>query len=514
MVRVYVKEVCYMGRGEKAFYNSSASLFAQAVAMISAFILPRLIMSNFGSSYNGITASVSQFLSVVTLLRSGIGGATRVSLYKALAEKDYKQVSATINATQLFMRKIAKIFLLIIILFACVYPFFVKNEFSWLFSATLVLIISISTFVQYYFGITYYFLLQADQKQYVSILFETLSVILNVILSVILIKIGCGIHIVKLGSAVAFCITPLALFWYCNKKYPLDKEVKPDYSSIGQRWDALFHQIAAFIHNDTDIVLLTIFTTTKEISVYTVYYLVGNGVKKILLTLSAGIESAFGDIIARREEESLKQNLKMYETMIHYLSCVIWGTTIVLITPFVKLYTAGITDVSYNRLIFGYLVVVAEMLFCLRTPYEAIVNAAGHFKQTKKYAMIEAGLNIVVSIVLVSKFGLTGVVIGTIVAITYKSIVFSRYSDMNITKRSWLVTVKRYTITIVNMLCIIFVVNMFVRESINSYFGWACIAVPILCLSFVISTIINFVFYKNEIVATIKKIQSIFMRFL
>lgn len=99
-----------MGRGEKAFFNSTASLVAQIVSMISAFILPRLIMSHFGSAYNGITASVTQFLSVVALLRSGVGGATRVALYKALADKDFKQVSATVNATQLFMRKIAKFF--------------------------------------------------------------------------------------------------------------------------------------------------------------------------------------------------------------------------------------------------------------------------------------------------------------------------------------------------------------------------------------------------------------------
>ena len=66
------------GRGEKAVYNVAASILSQIVATISGFVLPHLIMQNFGSAYNGITSSVTQFLSVVALLRGGIGGATRV----------------------------------------------------------------------------------------------------------------------------------------------------------------------------------------------------------------------------------------------------------------------------------------------------------------------------------------------------------------------------------------------------------------------------------------------------
>ena len=68
-----------MNRGKKAAYNSIASLFAEIVALICGFILPRYVLTYFGSSYNGITQSVSQFLSVIALLRAGVGGATRAA---------------------------------------------------------------------------------------------------------------------------------------------------------------------------------------------------------------------------------------------------------------------------------------------------------------------------------------------------------------------------------------------------------------------------------------------------
>ena len=96
-------------RSKKALRNTFASISYEIVAIICGLILPRLILSRFGSSYNGITSSITQFLSCVALLKSGIGAVTRAALYKPLAEKDSFRLSEIINATSIFMRKIARI---------------------------------------------------------------------------------------------------------------------------------------------------------------------------------------------------------------------------------------------------------------------------------------------------------------------------------------------------------------------------------------------------------------------
>ena len=496
-------------RGEKAVYNVTASVISQVVAMISGFILPRLIMSNFGSAHNGITSSITQFLSVIALLRGGVGGATRVALYKSLSDNNIEQVSATIKATEIFMRRIALFFVGFILVFSCIYPIFVKSEFSWLFSSTLVLIISISTFIQYYFGITYQFLLQADQRQYITTAIDIVAVILNVIISVVLIKAGIGIHGVKLGSALAFSILPLTLYRYCRKYYNIKKDVKPDFSSINQRWDAFFHQLASFVHSNTDITLLTIFSSQKVISVYTTYYLVGNGLKKILLTVSTGVEAAFGDIIAKNEKNVLQNDLCIYETIIHVLSCILFGTALTLITPFVKVYTRGITDINYIRYSFGYLVIISEMLYCMRSPYEAIVNAAGHFKQTKKYAFIEAGMNLFISICLVWKYELIGVVIGTLIAISFRIIAFSFYADTHIVYRSFSTSIKRFIVSGISVMLIYFVCQKLYMPNISSYLQWILFAIPIACVSLIITIIMNLIFYKQATIITINKLKGI-----
>ena len=289
-------------RSKKAILNTIAGLSYELVAIICGFILPRLILSAFGSGYNGITSSITQFLGYVSLMKAGIGGVTKAALYKPLAENNVYEMSGIVNATDKFMKRVASIFSISLLLFASIYPIFVRDDFDWLFTFTLVLILGISTFVQYFFGLTYQLLLFSDQRQCVVSFVQIGTTILNTIFAALLIKLGAGIHIVKLGSAVAFSLNPLVINFYARKKYRIDKTVPPNNDAIKDRWDCFGLQVANFVNSNTDMFLLTVFTNVREVSVYTVYYMVTNGIRKFLLTFVNGIGAAFGNMFAKNEK--------------------------------------------------------------------------------------------------------------------------------------------------------------------------------------------------------------------
>lgn len=117
-------------RSKKAFRNTMCQLLLEAITAICGLILPRLILSYFGSTYNGIVQSISQFISCIALLKSGIGSVTRAALYKPLSKNDSIGISEIINATEQFMRRIAVIFGIFVVAFACVYPLIVSEDFS------------------------------------------------------------------------------------------------------------------------------------------------------------------------------------------------------------------------------------------------------------------------------------------------------------------------------------------------------------------------------------------------
>ncbi len=418
-------------RAKKAKLNIISVLGLEIVTIISGLILPRLILSNFGSATNGLVTSVNQFITCVTLLRAGVGGVTRAALYKPLDEGNISAVSGIVSATTRFMRKLTAQYTLALVIFAAVYPLVVQEEFEWFYAFSMVLILGLSTFFDCCFGISYQFLLQSDQKRYVISALQILTVLANVIVAVILIKSGASIHIVKLGSSLVYSAKPLILWCYVHKKYKLNWKAEPDNLAIKQRWDAFAHNLAAFVTNNTPVMVLTVFTDIKLVSVYSVYNMVLSPLRSLITSLSAGVEAAFGNMIARNEKDNLKKSFENFEFVIFAVSAWVFMCVGFLITPFVQVYTSGITDVEYYRPAFGFVMALAQFIYCIRLPYQILVDTTGHFKQTKNAAILEAVLNLAISIVLINLFGLIGVAIGSLVSILTRTLHFVVYANKN-----------------------------------------------------------------------------------
>ncbi len=503
-VRIEMKK----SRTKRAFLNVASSIAGEFVSLACGLILPRLILSNYGSAYNGITSSITQFISYISLMKAGIGGATAVALYKPLAENDNIKISEVLAATEEFMRKIAMLFAAFVIVFACVYPLLVVKEFGWLFTAALVLIISISTFGQYYFGFTYQMLLSADQKDYITTCLNILTTIVNTFLSVVLIRGNYSIHIVKLGSSIAHLITPLSLYFYVRKKYKLVKGVKPNKDLIPQRWDATAHEVASFINNNTDVVLLTLFTNMKEISVYTVYHYVISNLKKIVTQVTVGFGAAFGDMYARNEIDLMHQNLGIFELIIYSFTSVLYSVALVMILPFVVIYTKGVTDIEYIRPFFALVTIMASVFNCFRIPYRVIVINVGHYKQTKNGAIFEAVLNITVSIIGCIKFGLIGVAMGTLCAMVFRTLQYAIYLSNNIMYRDIKYFIRHVALTFAIILAVYLISRIYIPSVISGWFHWIFYSAITTIIAIVLTVGTDFLFYREDLFNLINKLKK------
>ena len=72
-------------RSKKALKNIITSLIQQVTVLLCGLIVPRAIIGTFGSNVNGLTSSITQFLSYITLLEAGIGPVIKAALYKPIA---------------------------------------------------------------------------------------------------------------------------------------------------------------------------------------------------------------------------------------------------------------------------------------------------------------------------------------------------------------------------------------------------------------------------------------------
>lgn len=499
-------------RSKRAALNSICAIIAEIVSVICGFILPRLILSTFGSKYNGITSSITQFLSYVVLLRAGIGGVTRAALYKPLAEHDNFKLSGIVNATQAFMSKISLIYLVCAVAFAFIYPFFVKNEFDWMFSFSLVLILSISFFAQNYFGITYSLVIEADQRGYIYSILTVATTILNTVVACFLILAGASIHVVKLCSAIVFAANPIFLSVYTKKKYKIDKSVPKDNIAIKQRWDAFAQQFAAFINNNTDVVILTVASNLSEVSVYTIYHMVVKGLNGFQNAIVNSFEPVFGDLLARNEKEKLDNGFRTCEFICFSIATFIWMCAGMLIVSFVMVYTNGITDVSYYRPIFAILICISAYLNCTRMPYVMIVSAIGHFRQIRTGAIITPIINIVISVVLVPRYGVDGVMVGTIASMLFMNVQYSIYASRNILHRTMMYVLRNFLISIVEIGLSILLYIVLPLPAIKNYTLFFVDGTIYAVIVFAIIILVSFVLCKNELFNTFQIVRGIIKR--
>jgi O-antigen/teichoic acid export membrane protein len=495
-------------RSRKAVINTIAGLAYELTAVLCGFILPRLILTAFGSGYNGITSSITQFLGYVALMQAGISGVTKAALYHPLATKNKLEISAIMNATNRYLRIVAVIFIFGVFAFASIFPLFVQDQFEWLFTFTLVLILGISTFAQYYFGLSYQMLLQADQRQSVIYTIRIVTTILNTVIASSLIKLGASIHIVKLGSALVFTLNPLLINLYARHKFKIDKYVPPNNDAIKDKWDSFGLQVANFVNSNTDMVVLTVFRNVYEVSVYTVYYMITSGIRKLLLTFINSLGAAFGNMFAKKEMATLKRNLLLYEQITFAFANFLFSVTLMVVLSFVHVYTSGITDVNYIRPSFAYVLIAASLFAAYRIPYQSIVEVIGHFKQTRNGAFFEAFMNIVVSIILVNLLGLVGVAIGTLCATVFRTFQYALYVSHNVIKRPMWLLVKRLLLSALTFGLIIAACSLLHFSQPANYMQLVLQAIPIALIAALATIGVELVFYRADLQLFIQKLKG------
>ena len=379
-----------------------------------------------------------------------------------------------------------------------VYPLIAKQNFGFLYTATLIAAMSISLFAQYYFGIVYRLLLTADQSGYISFNAQTITLLLNTFACFALIQSGASIQVIKLTTTLIYLMRPVALAWYVMRHYSLNKKIKYVGEPIKQKWSGVAQHVAAVVLDSTDTIVLTIFASLSAVSIYSVYYLVISGVKQLFLSMTNGIQALLGELWAKQELGTLNNTFSWTEWIIHTGTTYVFCCTALLIVPFMKVYTHGINDANYIQPLFALLITVANAGHCLRLPYNLMILAGGHFKQTQSNYIVAAVLNIVISILMVQHFGLIGVAIGTLIAMMYQTIWMATYVSKNLINWPIKNFIKQFAIDIITAI-MMYTATKWIYLSSISYLSWVIMAIKIAAISAIVVALINLVFYHDKI---------------
>lgn len=494
-------------RNKRLLKNTGTSMLLQLVTVICGFVLPRAILKNYGSDVNGLINSMTQFLQAIAFLELGVGSVVQSSLYTPIANKDIARISEIVTAGNSFFRKIAIILVAYVAILCYLFPVYLGTSFDVLYNIELILALSGTFFVQYYFGIVDRLFLNASQKGYIQNLISIITLIFNTALCYILINLGFSIQVVKLTTSVIFIIRPIIVRLYINKYYRINRKVKCARHSIPQKWNGIAQHIAAIVLDGTDIIVLNVFSSLHNISIYSVYNIVVSGIKQLFLQSFNGVMPLFGELWAKKEFNLLNHYFEMVEMILHIFVVSVWSCVYILIVPFVLLYTKGVNDTNYNVPEFALLISLSGAICCLRLTYNSMILAVGHYKQTQHIFIIAAAINVVVSIITVNVLGLIGVAIGTIAAMLYQTISMQYYCIKKLKIHSYVKFLKQICIDSISLLGIYLLTTRF-KMAEASWIEFVIFMIKTGMLSLTVILLVNYMFYKKNCVELVLRISQ------
>lgn len=499
-----------MSRTAKFIKNSLSTALMQAVTIFVGFFIPRIMMDTYGSEINGLISSISQFIAYFNLVETGIAGAAVWALYKPLAEQDNKLINSIIVATKNFYTRAGYIFVSLTIGLAFIYPYFVHvSTLNYIEVVILVIVLGVAGALEFFTLAKYRALLTADQKTYVISIASTLAIVLNAVIIAVLSYQNINIVIVRFVALLSVFLRSSVLWLYVRKYYIfIDYDVMPDYSRLHKHWDAMFLQILGVVQAGGPIVLATIFTDLKIVSVYVIYNLVIGGINSLLNIFISGLSASFGDVIARKEQSILKRAYNEFEVSYYMLITVVYSVAFVMIMPFIRIYTNNVTDVNYDSPILGFLMVLNGLLYNIKTPQGMLVISAGWYRETRIQTILQAGILLVCGAIGAYCYGLYGIVVGAILSNIYRDIDLAVFIPKFLIKVSPLKTFVRIGLIFILSLIICMPFYYYSIPAVNLV-SWCMYSMLVVIYAVVVVLIAMSLFEKEALSNVIKRITKL-----
>ncbi len=408
-----------MSRSEKSIKNFLAAIIGQGIGLIISFFSRIFFLKVLGSEYLGLNGLFVNILSVLSLAELGIGEAITYSLYKPLAKKDTLKCQ---ELMQFYKKTYIIIGVTIFILGLGITPFlaYFINEMPNIKEINIIFILFVmNTSVSYFFSYKRNLFI-ADQKRYVATIYRYIFyALLNIlqIIYLIITKNYIGYLVIQILMTL---IENILISLKANKMYPyLKSKNKISLDGISKKEiikntkAMMMHKIGGIIVSSTDNIIISKFVGIVEVGIYSNYYLVINALNIIYGQLYSSVVASVGNLYINSNKDEQYLVYKRIDFLGFWIYSFSSICLICLLNPFIEIWIG-------SQYLFQFYVVLMLAInfyvYGMRKVNLTFTEATGMFYRTRWKAIIEAIINLIVSIMLVKKLGVFGVFLGTFIS--------------------------------------------------------------------------------------------------
>ena len=206
-------------------------------------------------------------------------------------------------------------------------------------------------------------------------------------------------------------------------------------------------------------------------------------------------QSNFGHLF-HEDRERFEKYYGIYETGFSILLFVVTTISLILIIPFVSLYTRSVNDINYIDPNLAILFALILLMNQIRIPSLITISVAGAFKETQNGAIIEAVINITVSLLLyfLTPLGLYGLLIGTVCSYVFRTSDVIAYVYRHLVNRSIYRLARLLTVNAVTAAGLYVVLIMRLPVNANSYIEWVLKAIVVSLIVTMTFGLVNYLF--------------------
>ncbi len=385
------------------------------VNLFTSFLLMPFIIYSLGDRMYGFWILLGSFNGFYQLFDFGMDAATQRYVSRALGNKDYKEANIAINTSLMIYVIIGISVFLLALLISFLLPFFIRNVNEIALLQKVVILLGLEIAIGFpnraFSGV-----LSAHLRFDLKSLIEIIRVAVRTALIVIFLKKGYGIMslaFISLGTSLGYYFLinlfaqRLATYMRLSIRLVDKKRIKEIFSYSSYIFIA---ELANRFKFDLDNFVIAGFVGVSSITVYSI---ASRLVKYFasLINTSLGITMPlFSQYEAKGDYRAIREKFILLTKISCYMSIFIGGCLIMFGKAFIARWVTDRYIYAFNILL---VLIVPSIISSMQVPSIQLLQGISKHRFYAISNLMEGVANLVLSLILVKKFGIFGVAMGT-----------------------------------------------------------------------------------------------------
>lgn len=411
-------------RAARAWSNISTGLLYKMLMLILSFAVRTVFTWTLGLEYLGLNSLFTAVLNMLNLAELGFAGALVTSMYEPFAKHDVAKVNALLSIYKIAYRIIGTIILVIGIGITPLIPKLISGSYPSDINLTLVYWINLGGVVACYFAFAYKSCLLTVAQR------NDIGNVVHIALMLVQYLIQFSVLFLFKSYYLYITILPIINLAYNLITAAIATRMYPEYACSGSLSKSEFvpirkkivglalSKVSNSLCSGLDSIIISMFIGLVALGKYNLYYYVYAALNAILFVVISSLTSTVGNSMALNSTEDNRQTFSKIDFIWRWILTTITVCLVTLYQPFIELWQgeSALFDDQTMKVFCVYFYVQHCAM-----PVQLYKDAAGLWWEDRWRVLCEGIVNLSLNLLLVSAFGIIGVLLSTIITLLFIS---------------------------------------------------------------------------------------------